>query len=311
MNRFCMTRLRRRFQKGSALIAVFFLIAILGLITFSAVTMLKSDTGIYRALRGRAYAAAQAESGLAIGMRSKVKKDDPLLHQGTEEEGFDVVITTEEAKLNINSLILQQPSPLLLRRLLRSWNYPEKELPTLLDTLKDWVDDDSRTSLNGAEKMDYERLGVEGIPFNRTFADLKELLLVPGFEKVAQLYPNWLNVFTVFGDGKVDLNEADVSIVAFLAMIPPERADVLSRHRLGRDGEFGTKDDVRLTSVAELIGILGIGDPIALQQLTQWGKFDGAMRRVESIGYHGNFKRRLVLISKEDVIVWRGEIPIP
>jgi general secretion pathway protein K len=72
----------------------------------------------------------------------------------------------------------------LLRRLFTRWGFKPEFTAAVCDALKDWVDADENVSLNGAEKREYDRAGLEGMPFNRPFKEVDEMLLVRGMEIV-------------------------------------------------------------------------------------------------------------------------------
>ena len=299
----------RQTQRGSALIAVFWLIAMMGMIVFVGVRVLETDTRVARTNRARIYAKQQAETGLAIGRHPKVGLDEPLLH-GTDGNGngYDVTLRSEEARFNINVLV-GEPGHGMLKRMLTAWQMPADEAAALADALKDWVDADELVSLNGAEKRDYEREGFDSFPFNREFKNLDEMAFVRGMERLQEIKPDWRDFFTVLGDGRVDVNDARPEIIALLANVPVERVEPVMQLRRGRDGVLDTMDDMRLTSVPQLAQLLGAFQPAVVNQLSTWVRFDGAIRRIESIGRMGGFSRRLVLITQGDAVLWRGELP--
>ena len=238
-----------------------------------------------------------------------MREDDPLLHfSANDGGGYNVKLVAEEARLNANHLI-QTGDKVLMRRLFTSWGFKEQFVSALCDALKDWVDADTNVSLNGAEKRDYEKLGFEGMPFNRPFKEVEEMLLVRGMEIVNIERPDWREWFTVFGDGRVDVNDARPELIALLADLPLERVQPLLKLRAGRDGALHTQDDVRLSSVPQVAQLLGVYQPQILQQLTQWIQFAGPIRRIESVGSLGPLQRKLILITQDGKAVWRGEIP--
>lgn len=295
--------------RGSALIAVFWLIAVLGLVLFAGAKMLAADSRYSRMMKGRILAKRYAEAGLAIGAHPMVTPDEPLLHYSGPDGGrFAVTITTEESRLNINTLLLGGDK-ILLRRVFTRWGLDPKFASALQDALKDWVDSDDLVSLNGAERRDYEKEGYEDLPFNRPFKDLDEMLLVRGMEMLNAAYPGWREWFTVHGDGRVDVNEAREELISVLADVPVERVAPLSRVRLGMDGAKFTKDDGRLTSVMQVAQLLGVFQPQVVRHLTQWVQFAGPIRRIESIGSVEDSTRKLVIITQNNRVLWRGEVP--
>lgn len=304
------SRLQRRTrQAGSALIAVFWMIAILGLVIYAGAKALEADSRYARQMRGRTYAKRLAQMGLEIGRHPALPEHDPLLHYMSPEGGtYEVRIVAEEARLNIN-VLLEADDKVLLPRLFASWGLKAETASALRDALRDWVDADSHVSLNGAEKRDYEKAGLEGMPFNRPFKEIEEMLMVRGMSEVNVLRPDWREWFTVYGDGRVDVNDARAELIALLANVPLERVQPLVTLRLGQDGVPRTQDDVKLTSVPQVAQLLGVFQPLIVEQLTHWIQFNGPIRRIESVGEFGDIQRRLVLITQNQQALWRGEIP--
>lgn len=296
-------------QRGSALIVVFWMIAILGMVMFAGAKSLQADSQYARLMRGRIFAKRYAEMGIEVARHPAIKEDDPLLHFSADNGGgYNVKLVAEEARLNINHLI-QTGDKVLLRRLFTAWGFKPEFVSALCDALKDWVDADSHVSLNGAEKRDYQKMGYEGMPFNRPFKEVEEMLHVRGMDLVNIERPDWREWFTIYGDGRVDVNDARPELIALLADVPMERLTPLLTLRAGRDGVQHTQDDVRLSSVPQVAQLLGVFHPQIVEQLTHWIQFAGPIRRIESVGTLGPLQRKLILITQGGRAVWRGEIP--
>lgn len=303
------THFSHRARQGSALIAVFWMIAVLGMVVYAGAKALDLDTTDGRLNRNRVYARRMAETGIEIGRHPSILPGDPLLHHDNGGGmGYDVEIVAEEARLNIN-VLLQRNDTVLLQRVFRAWGLTPELSSALVDGLKDWVDADDNTSLNGAEERDYQRLGLDGMPFNRPFAQVDDMLLVRGMELLEQIRPDWREWFTVFGDGLIDVNDARPELISILAEVPMERIGPLLTLRAGPDGIRHTRDDVRLTSVQQFAQLLGIFQPLVVERLSGWVQFSGPIRRIESTGFMGSVHRRLILITQADAALWRGEIP--
>ncbi len=296
-------------QRGSALIVVFWMIAILGMVMFAGAKALQADSQYTRLMRGRIFAKRYAEMGIEVARHPAMREDDPLLHFSADSGGgYQVKLVSEEARLNVNHL-LQSGDKVLLRRLFTSWGFKEEFVSALCAALKDWTDADENVSLNGAEKREYLKMGFEGMPFNRPFKEVEDMLHVRGMEVVNAERPDWREWFTVYGDGRVDVNDARPELIALLADVPMERLQPLLRLRAGRDGAQHTQDDVRLSSVPQVAQLLGVFQPQTVAQLTQWIQFAGPIRRIESTGSLGPLQRKLILITQDGRAVWRGEIP--
>ena len=289
--------------------AVFWMIAVLGMVLFASTKLLHADTSAARVTRDRMFAKRYAEMGLEIGRHPAIELYDPLLNfTGGNGGNYQVQITTEEARFNINTLLLNSDRA-ILTRIFTSWNFKPEFVSKLVDALKDWVDTDDLTSLNGAEKRDYERMGLDGVPFNRAFKNLDEMMLVRGMEVVNFTQPGWREWFTVYGDGRIDINEARPEFISVLASVPMERLTPLLTLRNGRDGAHHTIDDGRLTSAVQMAQLLGVYQPNIVAELQRWVQFAGPIRRIESTGSFNTMSRKIILITQNNQTLWRGEMP--
>ncbi len=299
-------------RRGSALIAVFWMIAVLGMVIFAATKMLAADTRAARLMRDRMFAKRCAEMGLEVGRHPQIELYDPLLNHSDEDNGggsYAVQITTEEARFNINALLLHSDGA-ILRRIFTFWGLKPEVTSHLVDALKDWVDADDNVSLNGAERREYEKMGLKGLPYNRPFKDLDEMLLVKGMEDLNDFRPDWREWFTVYGDGRIDINEARPDFIAVLANVPMERLSPLLTYRNGRDGAPHTMDDQKLASAVQVAQLLGVFQPQIVKELQQWLQFTGPIRRIESTGSCNGLQRKLILITQNNLTLWRGEVPV-
>lgn len=309
MNVVAASLLSRRLRAGSALMAVFWMIAVLGMVLFASTKLLHADTSAARVTRDRMFAKRYAEMGVEVGRHPAMELYDPLLSFSGDNGGsYQVQITTEEARFNINTLLLNSDRAILVR-IFTSWNLKPEFVSKLVDAMKDWIDADDLTSLNGAEKREYEKMGLENVPFNRPFKNLDEVLLVRGMEVVNAMQPGWREWFTVYGDGRIDINEARPEFISVLAAVPMERLTPLLTLRNGRDGAHHTMDDGRLTSAVQMAQLLGVFQPKIVAELQQWVQFAGPIRRIESTGSYNTMSRKIVLITQNNQTLWRGEIP--
>jgi type II secretory pathway component PulK len=248
--------------------------------------------------------------GVEVARHPAIQMDDGLLHYTSPDGGgYDVKLTTEEARLNIN-VLLTSGDKVLLPRLLTSWGLKPQQISALQDALRDWVDADDKVSLNGAEKRIYEKAGFDGMPFNRPFKEIEEMLMVRGMPELNSMRPDWREWFTVHGDGRVDVNDARAELIALIANVPVERVTPLLTLRVGRDGALHTRDDNKISSAVQVAQLLGVYQPQTVQTLTRWIQFTGPIRRIECTGYYGDVRRRLVLIMQNQQALWRGELPI-
>lgn len=288
----------RNARRGAALMAVLWLIAILGIATMAALRVISFDMQLATSKIHGSRARQIAEMGIAVGSNPIVKRSDPILRQynGEAGEGFEVRIQSEGGRFNINSILLQDDKA-LLRSMFIDWGLDIDQAQAVADALGDWIDGDDETSLNGAEVEDYEKLGRINQPFNRLFYDVDEMRLVLGMDLVEFVRPDWRNWFTIWSGGGLDVNEATAEMIAVAAEVSVEEADIIPETVRGTDGERDTEDDVPFQNAAAALELLGVdanGRPDIARRFTA----NDVTTRIESIGYADGAKRKITVIVR-------------
>lgn len=285
-------------RRGAALIAVLWLIAILGIATMTALRVIKFDMDLAAAKIHGSRARQIAEMGIAVGSNPVVKRTDPILHQMNQDtgEGFEVRVISEGGRFNINAILMQDDKA-LLREIFTKWGMELEDAQAVADALGDWVDADDNVALHGAEKDDYEKAGRVNQPFNRPFYDLSEMRLVRGMDMVEALKPDWRDWFTIWSGGALDVNEASAELIAAAAEIPVEQAEIIPETVRGTDGQRDTEDDSPFQQASQALDLLGIdvnGRPDIARRFTA----NDATTRIESIGHAEGANRKIVAIVR-------------
>lgn len=284
---------------GVALIAVLWLIAILSLAAITTLRVISFDAEITTAKIHGSRALHLAEMGIAIGANPVVKNDDVVLLNRMDEENneeIQVILASESARFNINSLVLADDKT-LIRSIFIHWGLDLDAAQALTDAFTDWIDPDEEVALNGAETEEYTRIGRINQPFNRPFYDIEEMRLVRGMDQIEALRPDWRNWFTIWSGGTLDLNEADAELISLAAEVPPELASIIPKTVRGRDGIRHTQDDVPFKDLASAISLLGI-DVNSRQDIAQRFTINDTTTRITSTARSGESKRRIVTIVK-------------
>jgi general secretion pathway protein K len=279
---------------GAALLLVLWAIAVLSF----AVLWVADLVGIEQesgSADARNLSARQiALSGLALGMHPQVTREDvALLNQDLPNGArMRVRIRGEGARFNINRLLAEQDR-VPLKNLFIIWGLSNDEADILIDRLIDWVDDDPGRQLNGAERADYEALGIMDAPANRPFRTVDEMARVLGMEVLAERQPAWREAFTIFGDGRIDVNEAAADVLQAATGLTPEMVEDILRLRRGGDEIEPSEDDVRFESIDQLRGWLqtSVFPP---GQLAGRLTTESTVKRIDSRGIVGDCE---VLIS--------------
>lgn len=301
---------------GSALIAVFWIMAILALAVFAAVRVVYHDADVASAQINGFDALQAAERGIAVAVNPAVEKMDPILEWSDEERdiSYKARIISEAARFNIN-VILMRKDKQLLTDLFTDWGVELQDAQMLVDNLTDWIDGGDLTELNGAEIEWYESQGRPNHPFNRPFYNLDEMRLVKDMELLEQANPQWKKWFTIWSQGKLDINEAKPELIAAAAEVSIDEAQDLVDHILGPDRERDTEDDQPFKDINAALSLMGVSEfqmPVVLPRLTAT---KDQTTRIVSDGRAGNVKRRITLILKnrtgQPAILERKEEIVP
>jgi general secretion pathway protein K len=283
--------------RGVALIAVLWLIAILGLACLATLRIISFDMELASAKVHGSRARQVAEMGIAIGSNPAVKRSDPMLLSFNEEfgEGYTVRIISEGGRFNINRILLQNDKP-LLRDIFISWGLDLDAAQEITDALGDWIDPDDNEALNGAEVSYYEKEGRINQPFNRPFYDLGEVSLVRGMNLVEAVRPDWRDWFTIWSSSGLDINEAPAELIAAAAEVSVDRAQIIPETVRGADGLRDTLDDVPFQSVEDAFTLIGVDS--ARKDIANRFAARDETTRIESIGSAEGSKRKITVIVR-------------
>ena len=305
----------RSSPRGAALLAVLWLIAIIGLACMAALRVISFDVDVASAKIHGSRARQIAEMGIAVGCNPAIKRTDPLLQMTDEKAGgrYEVRLTSEGGRFNINAILLRSDKN-LLSSIFNDWGLEQEDAQAVTDALIDWVDEDNNVSLTGAEKEQYKKAGRVNQPFNRPFYDINEVRLVRGMAMVEAIRPDWRSWFTVWSGGALDLNDAPAELIAAAAECPVEQAEIIPETVRGPDQVRATPDDLPFENPADALALLGIdvdGRPDLAQRFTVKDQTD----RIESIGYAEGAKRKITVIirnrSGKPALLERTEEIIP
>ncbi|MBI4024402.1 MAG: general secretion pathway protein GspK [Verrucomicrobia bacterium] len=286
--------------RGSALLMVLWAMILMSVVVLGLVELVTLNQDEFVA-RARDFRALQlAECGLAVGLHPNVEDGDEVLKQPVAPgEKFEVRLTSEGARLQINHLLATNQRAILIA-LFEKWGVPSADAGAAVDCLSDWVDADDLEHLNGAERDDYTAVGRPGYPPNRPFRSVEEMALVRGMDIVAAKKPDWDTCFTIWSDGKLDVNEASAELIEVVCGVTPQQAEALVSRRWGSDGKPGTDDDFRYKDLNQVRLVLGMADPdfqLVAGRLT----LQDPTRRIESTGIVGEYRKTLMVVVRRNV----------
>jgi hypothetical protein len=147
----------------------------------------------------------------------------------------------------------------------------------------DWVTPGDLKSLGGAKAQDYVNANLPQVPTYQPFDSFAEVELVMDFSLLEKVRPNWQDSFTLWSSGPLNVNEAPPELIAAVFGMDPQRVEMWTSARDGRDGIPGTADDVPVNSLTTFAGELGLTQT---QQNTLGNQveFSDPNRRVVSTG---------------------------
>lgn len=293
-----MKRRPSRRPRGAALLLVLWAIAAVSFVVVWVAGVVDLDLQSGAASASGFKARQHALTGIALGLHPHIKREDTdLLNQDFGDDGrMQVVIRGEGARLNINRLLAAQDR-ITLKNLFILWGLSNDEADVLIDRLIDWVDDDVGRQPNGAEEAEYFAAGIPDAPANRPFRSVEEMSRVLGMDMLTRIHPEWRDAFTIFGDGKVDVNEALTDVLQAVTGLDPEMVDGILRQRVGPDGVEGTEDDYRFGSLDELSGWLQASN-LPRDEIKTRLSMESPVKRIDSHGFVGDFEHRISVVAE-------------
>ena len=193
-------------------------------------------------------------------------------------------------------------------------------------SILDWSDTDNDTNPEGAESDYYERIEPPTTCKNAPILSLKELLHIKGisselysnsfasifsgystdsdiadFQEAMRLdeHMNLHRFFSVYGDGKININTVPHHILSILPGLDVSTADTLLAHRSGPDRLMGTEDDSCIKNVSD-IGLIDALSELEVELLQQYCNFNSDIFRIYS--YAKKNKHDFLLMATVRVI---------
>lgn len=285
-------------RRGSALLLSLWALAILSFAIVGAVKVVSARLDEDLARQREARALELAESGLAIASHPNVRRGESILRREfSPYESFNAELSSEAARIQINACLADPKKRPILERLFYHWGLKNAEIDTVIDCLIDWADVNDLKRLNGAESVDYETDGQKGYPPNRPFESVEEMSLVKNMNLLDKVKPDWRDYFTVWSDGKVDLNEASAEVIAAVCNVSLGQAQSLVSKRNGLDAQPNTPDDVRYTDVNQLRIALGMSQQ-TFQSIADSVTLESGLRRIQSTGKVGPYQKTLSVLIR-------------
>jgi general secretion pathway protein K len=209
-------------QKGSALIFVLWIIAILAILGSEVAFNARVNSHLYQAAteKIKTYPAILSclQTGIAIA-ESEASSENKTLNGSTftfslKEANYQCEITfhDEAGKYNLNQVTEKQ-----LLEIVESLGITGEQRDTIVDSILDWRDPDDLHRLNGAENDYYESLDPPYKCKNGPFSSVTELALVKGISP--EIYEKLAPLFTVYTNTtQININSAPLEVLKSLGL---------------------------------------------------------------------------------------------
>lgn len=290
-------------ESGAALLlalwALFLLSTVLIAWALNINSRLTVSTNANRALS----AEAMASSGSEVALNPTINPASANLHRAIGSESYDVEMTGECGRFNLNLLAPGGvENPVLVQALRQYLNIKGIELndiDVMMDSLLDWISPTKGLQhLNAPEETDDYR------PPHAPLTSVDELKKVFGWAEYTS-HPGWDQDFTTVMGGCQQLDAAYASRDVLRAFgIPDDFVDRFLQVRRGPDGIDGTADDAQMDQPTAF-ALLGLGSQgpgqsqspqaNAIQNLIVY-KSPNPVFRIVSVGKSGNVTRSVEMI---------------
>lgn len=158
-------------------------------------------------------------------------------------------LVDEERKININAA----SADVLKNCLMLAGGLSSSTADAIAAAIIDWRDTDDAETPGGAESRYYEFLKPPYRCKNGNFETIEELGLVKGV--TPELFATMADYFTVYGNGKINLNTTCNDILKSVGM-GDDLTEIIFAFRKGEDGKPGTDDDGIFTSAGQIADLL-------------------------------------------------------
>jgi hypothetical protein len=288
-------------NSGAALLLSLWALFLLSAIVIAWALNINSRLTISASANRALSAEAMASSGAEVALNPTIKPASANLHRAMGSESYDVQMTGECGRFNLNLLAPGGvENPVLVQALRQYLNIKGVELNDLdvmMDSLLDWISPTKGLRhLNAPEETDDYR------PPHAPLTSVDELKKVFGWAEYTS-HPGWDEDFTTVLGGCQQIDAAYASRDVLRAFgIPDDFVDRFLQARRGPDGIDGTADDPQMDqqTAFALLGLGGVGtgkSPQAngIQNLIVY-KSPAPVFRIVSVGKSGNVTRSVKMI---------------
>jgi Tfp pilus assembly protein PilX len=309
-------------DSGAALLLALWALFLLAGVVFAWALNINSRLTVSATANRVLSAEAMASSGAEVALNPAITPASANLHKKMTNESYDVEMSGECGRLNLNFLTLggaENPVVVaVLKKYLTNKGVDLNDLDVMMDSLLDWVSPTKGLHrLNAPEETDDYR------PPHAPLTSVDELKRIFGWAEYTS-HPGWDKDFTtiVFGCQQIDPAYASRDVLRALG-IQDAFVDRFLQLRQGPDGIDGTADDgvVDPQTVSAMLGlnnaqqqqggIQQVGNPQGgIQNLIAQYKTTNVFR-VVSVGKSGGVTRSVQMVMQKPMMMQAGTPATP
>jgi hypothetical protein len=315
MRKFSAARFCKR-DSGAALLLALWALFLLAGVVFAWALNINSHLTVSATESRVLSAEAMASSGAEVALNPTIKPASTNLHRKVGNEGYDVEMSGECGRFNLNLLAPGGlENPLLtaaLRQYLNIKGVDLNDLDVMMDSLLDWISPTKGLRrLNAPEETDDYR------PPHAPLTSIDEIKKIFGWAEYTS-HPGWDDDFTTIIGGCQQIDAAYASRDVLRAFgIPDDFVDRFLQARRGPDALDGTADDPQMDqqTAFSLLGLGGVGvgsgkpvQPNGIQNLIVY-KSPNPVFRITSVGKSGDVSRSVrMIVLKQTAGVGRPQV---
>ena len=286
-------------KDGFALVVVILVMLLASFLASNLIMKVRAELKITAKYRQRAVGRLLAEGGISLALlrlKDNPKIDfDELLETPVFLYGYpyETVLpngkikyyaVAETGKINLNST-----SFVLIEKFLEYHGLDLEEVAVVVDSLRDWRDNDDLYRVNGAEQDYYQGLERPYIPRNGKIEDPAEFFLIRGTESLKGLFDPY-EVFTAKNGTVKEIN---------INSLTPELLDFFTAGQKEFQEEYYEQLELGNGRMSKEIfqGIIGT---VEYSSYLVYGSIFGKLFSVTAYGYEGDFSEAPEIIEKQE-----------
>lgn len=303
-------------DSGAALLLALWALFLLAGVVFAWALNINSHLTVSATANRVLSAEAMASSGAEVALNPTIKPASANLHRKTGNESYDVEMTGECGRFNLNLLAPGGvENPVLVaavRQYLNIKGVELNDLDVMMDSLLDWI-----TPTKGLRRLNAPEETDDYRPSHAPLTSVEEIKKIFGWAKYTS-QPGWDEDFTTVIGGCQQIDAAYASRDVLRALgIPDEFVDRFLQARRGPDALDGTADDPQMDQQTAF-SLLGLGaaapgtpkPPQAngIQNLIVF-KSPNPVFRILSVGKSGDVSRSVeMIVLKQTAGVGRPQV---